>query len=104
MALTYDPLGAAIHRDNVFYVPEYDRFWYDALGDMARANTEPDTAHASLWWKGAVARWSDYVDSAHPDDPWVSIARVRRQYCERKVRETETRALKRPPQVATGRH
>lgn len=82
-ALTFDPEASALHDPNVFFMPAYDRFWYDALGAMARARQERDPELARLWWKAAAAFWGRYAEQASDDDRWASAAASRRKLCER---------------------
>ncbi|MBI5534940.1 MAG: tetratricopeptide repeat protein [Deltaproteobacteria bacterium] len=100
-ALQYDPNAETLHDDNVFFVPEYDRFWYDALGTMARASHDPEPALASLWWRDAAGYWKRYIEAASAEDRWVAAARSRLKLCERKQRDSDARALKRPLRSAS---
>jgi hypothetical protein len=97
MALQYDPNAEALHSDNVFFVPDYDRFWYDALGAMARASHEPDATLSSLWWKDAATFWRAYSESAVAGDRWAASALSRRTLCERKEKQRASQAPARRP-------
>jgi len=94
-ALTFDPEASALHDPNVFFMPSYDRFWYDALGAMARARQEKDPDLARLWWKAAAAFWGRYVEQASDDDRWAGAAASRRKLCERYAKEPPTSARRR---------
>jgi len=91
-ALTYDPDAKQLGSPNVFFVPARDRFWYRALGAMARAQSAPDDALRSLWWERATLLWQQYLDAAPVDDRWAPIARIRHAFCERATREARSRA------------
>lgn len=86
-ALTFDPDASALHDPNVFFMPGYDRFWYDALGAMARARKEKTPELAKLWWKAASAFWGRYVEQASDDDRWTTAAAARRKLCEGNARD-----------------
>jgi tetratricopeptide (TPR) repeat protein len=89
LALSIDPLGASLNQSNVFFVPDYDRFWYMALGLMARATEQRDPAQAADWWGGAQEQWTQYIERAEPDDPWVHGAQDRRALCARKQKSRQ---------------
>ncbi|MFW5741512.1 MAG: tetratricopeptide repeat protein [Myxococcota bacterium] len=101
VALTYDPDAKELNSENVFFVPARERFWYRALGAMARANSTHDVALRALWWDRAALLWRQYIDAAPVDDRWVPIARLRLAYCERKTQESRARSRSRrtPPHM-----
>ncbi len=84
-ALTYDPDAAQIDSPDVFFVPAHDRFWYHAVGSMARAATLQDIALQRAHWQRAALYWQQYLDVAPLDDRWVPIARLRRSHCEQRA-------------------
>jgi tetratricopeptide (TPR) repeat protein len=84
-ALTYDPDAAQIDSPNVFFVPAHDRFWYHAIGSMARAAIAKDVALQRAHWQRAALFWQQYLDVAPVDDRWVPIARLRRDHCEQRA-------------------
>jgi tetratricopeptide (TPR) repeat protein len=84
---------AIIARDpKVFFVPEWEREWYLALASSAAARDEKDPRDASTLWLDAEHHWDVYVArssaaSARVDgaggairDPWLPIARLRREH------------------------
>ncbi len=67
--------------EDVFFVPEWERDWYLALGYAAEARASADPREAARSWGEAERHWDTYVTrSAATDghDPWLAIARVRR--------------------------
>ncbi len=84
-ALTYDPDAAQIDNPNVFFVPAHDRFWYLAVGSMARATAVQDIALQTAHWHRAALYWQQYLDAAPLEDPWVPIARLRRDHCDQRA-------------------
>jgi tetratricopeptide (TPR) repeat protein len=86
-----------IESDTVFFVPAWERDWYVALYKMARARSEHDPKLVHDYWANAEGVWDDYITQASADgkDPWLAIAKVRR---ERVHREAEA-ASKRVPKV-----
>lgn len=93
-ALRQDPEARQLHGPDVFFVPAYDRFWYDALGAMARARNQKGAPMAALWWKEAEMHWGRYIDAAAPDDRWTRIAHSRSEMCARIAKEQSARALR----------
>ncbi len=91
-ALSYDPHASSLRQSNVFFVPDYDRLWYDAVGSMARARSASDPADAALWWHGAAWLWTQYMDAAVSGDRWTATARARRDLCERNRKAADKRA------------
>src|SRR6266542_890373 len=96
IAITYDPLDQQLASPNVFFVPAYDRYWYEGLGAMAHAQQIDDAATAILWWETAVAKWSEYVAVARADDPWLRLAKAHQSSCERQLEQAKKRAARSP--------
>ena len=94
-ALTYDPNAKELNGPSVFFVPDYDRFWYRALGAMARATAANEPELRALWWDRATLLWQQYLDAASVDNRWVPIARLRHAFCEQATREARVRARSR---------
>ncbi len=96
--------GWDVIRDlnDVFFVPEWERDWYLALGEAAYAEAATDPRDAAHLWASAEAHWAEYVSaSAAPapgdGDRWRGIARARLEYAREKRAEAEKRAPKVPP-------
>ena len=51
-------------HDAVFFVPDYERDWYYALGRAERARVETNPVRALGIWNLVVATWADYVQRA----------------------------------------
>jgi tetratricopeptide (TPR) repeat protein len=85
-----------IQGDGVFFVPAWERDWYVALYKMARARTERDPKLVHDYWANAEAIWDDYITQASIEgkDPWLAIAKVRRERVHREV-ETASKRLPR---------
>jgi tetratricopeptide (TPR) repeat protein len=100
--------GWDVIRDerNVFFVPDWDREWYLALGDAATAQRATDPREAASLWASAETHWSTYVDratSAGVRDPWLTVARLRRDRAQRARAESAARAARLPaPRSRTG--
>jgi len=82
--------------DGVFYVPAWERDWYVALYKMARARTEHDPKLVHDYWANAESVWDDYIAQASADgkDPWLAIAKVRRERVHREVEAAAKRVPK----------
>jgi tetratricopeptide (TPR) repeat protein len=94
--------GMAILRgDTVFFVPDWERLWYLALGAMVEAREEKDLAVALRYWMNAEAQWDEYIAQAGIDgkDPWIAIAKVRRERTHRELEAAKKRAQGRPPSL-----
>jgi tetratricopeptide (TPR) repeat protein len=103
IAITYDPLDQKIgDKDQVFFVPEYDRYWYEGIGAMAHAQQIDDPATSILWWETAVAKWAEYVAVASAEDPWIRLAKAHHASCERQLAEAKKRAARSPKPRRSG--
>lgn len=94
-----DPVMSAFDSPNVFFVPEYERYWYYALRAAAQARTVEQPEQKKELWETAATMWATYLARATSDDPWVELARQRKTFAEAQAKA----ALKgkRPPPKAT---
>lgn len=80
-ALTSDPRDPdrqmqALYDPGVFFVPEYDKLYYVALGFEARAEMA-DTDDARVRdLQRALASWRTYLSMGGSDGPWATAART----------------------------
>jgi tetratricopeptide (TPR) repeat protein len=84
---------------DVFFVPEWERLWYLALGAAAEAREAPDARDAAALWASAERALGEYVAraaSAGGHDPWMAIARVRLERARAERQGAEKRAAKLP--------
>ena len=82
----------------VFFVPAWERDWYLALGSSAAARDASDVRDAAAMWADAERHWEAYVTRSSASgqaDPWLAIARVRRD----RTRSARVRAEKRAAQM-----
>jgi len=93
-AITFDPLDQELANPGVFFLPAYERFWYEGLGAMARAQQIDDPATSVLWWDAAVAKWAGYLAFAPADDRWVPLAKAHQASCQRHVEQAKKAALR----------
>ena len=93
-AITFDPLDQELSNPGVFFLPPYERFWYEGLGAMARAQQIDDPATSVLWWDAAVVKWAGYLAFAPSDDRWVPLAKAHQASCQRRVEEAKKAALR----------
>jgi tetratricopeptide (TPR) repeat protein len=91
---------------DVFFVPEWERLWYLALGAQASAREATDARDAASLWAAADHALGEYVSravAAGGRDPWLAIARVRLERIQAERAGAEKRAAKLPPRpVAAG--
>jgi len=78
----------------VFFVPEYERCWYLALGYTEDAKHAPSARLAAREWATVEAMWGQYVSQAEPHDRWVQQARghLERAHRERAAADKRARA------------
>jgi tetratricopeptide (TPR) repeat protein len=89
----------------VFFAPEWQRDWYLALAAMAAAGAAHDARDQAAQWADAEAHWDVYVAGASggsSTDPWLAVARKRRErvHAERVAAEKRTAKL---PRLQEGR-
>jgi tetratricopeptide (TPR) repeat protein len=86
----------AIHdHQNVFFVPEWEREWYLALGFAASARAEKDARQVAGLWGEAEAHWGEYVmhaSSQGAEARWLGIARLRRDWARAQRSKAARRA------------
>ncbi len=87
VARAYDPQDKMLNGPEWFFLPDYDRHWYEALGHWQVARTAEVVTSVRIDAYGrALASWDEYVSSASaaaPEDRWLPLARVRRKQCEK---------------------
>jgi tetratricopeptide (TPR) repeat protein len=100
---TVDVTGWDQIRDQrtVFFVPDWERQWYLALGYAAAARDERDVHLATGLWAAAEEHWATYAARAAASGPgvdgrWLAIARVRRDRAHAERANAEKRAAKVP--------
>ncbi len=79
IALTYDPNAETLTSPAVFFIPAYDRFWYQALGASVRAKKAQTNDLKTLWWDRATLLWKHFLDSCPVNNRWRPIAELRYQ-------------------------
>jgi tetratricopeptide (TPR) repeat protein len=71
----------AIHdEETVFFVPDWEREWYFALGESAAAIGANDPRDESRFWAAAEHHWEVYLAhsvAAGASDRWAPLARAR---------------------------
>jgi tetratricopeptide (TPR) repeat protein len=95
LARAYDAQDEQINGPGWFYVPDYDRHWYAAIGHWAVARKADVESVRVAAYQRAVASWEEYLTQAPREDRWAPIARVRLRQCE-KERVEYVRRLKSP--------
>jgi tetratricopeptide (TPR) repeat protein len=78
-------------RENVFFVPDYERDWYYGIGRAERARHEPDPKRAVAIWTLTLHTWLDYLARATPDDRWRPLAHAHAADAEAHLRVARTR-------------
>jgi tetratricopeptide (TPR) repeat protein len=84
----------------VFFAPEWQRDWYLALAATAGAGAAHDAREEAAQWADAEAHWDVYIAGASgggsPPDPWLAVARKRREHVQAERQAAEKRAAKLP--------
>ena len=91
-------------RNDVFFVPDYERDWYYGVGRAERARLETDARLAVEAWDLVVRTWADYVARAVPSDRWLPLARAHLASAEseRQIASARLPATRRAPRPASG--
>jgi tetratricopeptide (TPR) repeat protein len=87
---------------DVFFVPEWERLWYLALGAAAEAREAQDVRDAAVLWASAERSLEQYVARASAPgrhDPWLSIAKVRFERVHAERLSADQRAARLPPRA-----
>jgi len=90
-------------EDNVFFVPDWEREWYLALGETAAAVAANDPRDEARSWAAAQQHWEVYLAHSAASgelDRWASLARSRlgrtraaRQDADKRAAKTLSRPL-----------
>ncbi|HEY4016127.1 MAG TPA: tetratricopeptide repeat protein [Polyangiaceae bacterium] len=85
--------------EEVFFVPEWEREWYLALGDAAAARDEKDPRAGAGLWEDAERHWGVYADraAAAHEARWLAIARARRDHAHVERGRAASLASRLPP-------
>ena len=78
-----DPIDSWLSSPAIFFVPAYDRYWYEALAATAHARPGLPKEQEIAWRAEAVERWSAWLAGATPDDRWLDVAWARKAASER---------------------
>ncbi|MDP9152557.1 MAG: tetratricopeptide repeat protein [Myxococcota bacterium] len=84
----------------VFFVPDWEREWYLALGYAADADEGSDPRLAASSWARAEEHWASYAEHAtHAggQERWLSTARARRDRAHAERVAAERRAVRQKP-------
>ena len=96
-AAALDPKLAIIGNGQIaFFVPEYERLAYLALGSKALAECTTDPREALLYRQGQALYWKTYVARATTNERWLTHAKARLAEAERALAIAEKSAKKAP--------
>ena len=86
------------NTSNVYFVPEWERSWYLALGNAVIARETADARDSADFWAASEAHWEIYVSKATAagQDTYLAIARARRDQARADHAAAEKRAGGRP--------
>ena len=81
-------------RSNVYFVPEWERHWYLALGNAVAARETSDVRESADFWAASESHWEAYVAKATASgtDTYLAIARLRRDQARADHAAAEKRA------------
>jgi tetratricopeptide (TPR) repeat protein len=94
LAVTYDPLESMVSGPQAFFVPAYEKYWYEALSAMARAHQLDDVPSSILLWETAVSKWATYVALCSSDDRWLPLAKAHLTSTQRQLDQAKKKADK----------
>jgi tetratricopeptide (TPR) repeat protein len=93
-----------ITRDpDVFFVPDWEREWYLALGAAAAARDAKDARDEATLWSAAEKHWASYIERSTESgrrDPWLAVARLRHDNARTRRQGAERRSAGHPPRAA----
>ncbi|AKV02522.1 hypothetical protein AKJ09_09185 [Labilithrix luteola] len=97
-------VSALLHSENVFFVPEYEVHWYDALGAAALARAATSASEAAHLWRVAEEAFRAYVARATPTgDRWLELAKARHATAKAEREKAErARGKERPKSLGDG--
>jgi tetratricopeptide (TPR) repeat protein len=87
-------------EEDVYFVPDWEREWYLALGTAVAGRAATNARASAALWSQCEAHWKEYVrhaETATPPDRWLAIARVRLEHAHDERLAAERRAAKLPP-------
>ena len=100
LAAALDPgLALIAHGESVFFVPDYERNYYVALGQLAESRKLLDTSERELALSHAERTWKAYVNAAVPGDRWLPQAKRRLEDTTRELKQAHRENLKRAKRV-----
>jgi hypothetical protein len=84
------------YNTHVYFVPDYEREWYLALGHEALARDGGTTDVALANWRDAEASMMEYVSKAtiHGGDRWLDLSRTRLDEIRKRRAAAESSAAK----------
>lgn len=98
---TSSGLNGLLRSSGVFFYPDYELAWYDAVGASALARKPGATpAEVALHWKTAEDAFASYVRAASRPgvtDRWLELAKVRLAAAKLEREKAEKRRGKAPP-------
>jgi tetratricopeptide (TPR) repeat protein len=98
-AFEVDPdLKMVLDKRVVFFVPEYDRLWYVALGMQATAASASRASMAARALLSAELAFTAYLAQARAHgDAWIHVAEMRLASVKKKRADADARAAKETP-------
>jgi hypothetical protein len=101
LARSYDPQDLQLNGTEWFYVPAYDRHWYEALGHWAVARGDDVLTSVRVEaYARAVASLRAFVSAASKTDPWLTLGHDRLRRCEKEQAGFLAQKVKAPPAKA----
>jgi tetratricopeptide (TPR) repeat protein len=79
-------VGSALDLPSVFFVPDYDLYYYKALSAMAAERSAKQPQQQIRHLIVAIGNFSTYLEGAEPDrHRWAQNARLHRDNCQKKL-------------------
>jgi hypothetical protein len=78
LAVAADADLATLFNDaNVFFVPEYERFWYLGVALQAKARASGTAEDRAMYTRNAISALTRWIDDAGPAHPSYALAQAR---------------------------
>jgi tetratricopeptide (TPR) repeat protein len=85
-SIQFPGVGSALDLAGVFFVPDYDKHYYRALGAMALARSADKPVERRAELERAFSEWQSYLLDAEPDGHrWAENARLHRASIEKQL-------------------
>ena len=83
IARSYDPDDKELAKPTWFFLPDYDRYWYAALGHWLAARSANNRNERLAAFDQAIESWAAFLAAAPAQEQWLPLAGKRHEQCRR---------------------